>query len=713
MKPKQTASDLPRLYQQISIARNITGSLDSALEAEIDAGEFPSENPVSLAHLLRRLVGAIDSRLEWEHLSKLEAFASGGSPPSESSISRVRDRIAAASRAAASFTRVLKFVNGSRASNNPWGIVAQTERLCQTLNAGARVIIRPRWAYNYSYVSISADLKRIALDAKWFDSNLHRALSTYIERAPNFFSLAFPPTAAGNALHMAIWAHEIGHFIDNIEGEAKTSNPSDFLSSLIIKDLEFEIDQDSFKQLVEEEGIEVSDPDTLDKFAEKISAPIAERMQIWSREIFSDIFSMHLFGPAALFALVEFGHSVSHGLDVLASRWHPTFRIRLSILLDQYDSWLSGSHGWLDGLPSAHAEAYDQEIQYLRDLIESPIDEGLLLQGDEEKSTSKIVHALLAEKANEVVQHLVTEIERIKKTSPGCFLHPTDLVHLAKMTERIANSLPPSIDPASSESSEPLPSSPRHLALILNAGWLHWLKIRQAAAGPDLSTQQIASDSYQDANSLTMKAVEIAEAVEWFSSRQPHSREVDRSIESNPVNSQELPETGNGMSIPFAGWLSRRQIIRLIETEDLVVMPLLNPGLQIGKSSIDLRLGNDFIETKLPAITQLDPVDLEIGSSATQFQSKVYVPFGKPYVLHPSQFVLSSTLEFLMLPNNLMGLVLGRSSWGRLGLVIATASKVDPGWRGCVTLELTNLGNAPILLYPGARIGQVSLAPVG
>jgi len=77
-------------------------------------------------------------------------------------------------------------------------------------------------------------------------------------------------------------------------------------------------------------------------------------------------------------------------------------------------------------------------------------------------------------------------------------------------------------------------------------------------------------------------------------------------------------------------------------------------------------------------------------------------------MLHPNQFILGSTLEYLKLPKDVMAYIIGRSSWGRLGLIIATATLINPGFAGVITLELTNVGEVPISLFPGLRIAQVS-----
>jgi dCTP deaminase len=85
------------------------------------------------------------------------------------------------------------------------------------------------------------------------------------------------------------------------------------------------------------------------------------------------------------------------------------------------------------------------------------------------------------------------------------------------------------------------------------------------------------------------------------------------------------------------------------------------------------------------------------------------VPLGEHLVLHPGQFLLGSTLEFIRLPRRLGAQVLSRSSWGRLGLLVATAVIVQPGFAGSLTLELVNTGSVPIRLRPGLRVAQLQV----
>ncbi len=154
--------------------------------------------------------------------------------------------------------------------------------------------------------------------------------------------------------------------------------------------------------------------------------------------------------------------------------------------------------------------------------------------------------------------------------------------------------------------------------------------------------------------------------------------------------------------------LGRKDLEAALEKRELYVTPLLDPGRQIGRGAIDLRLGTEFLLLKRVQSPGLNPGELEPGELA-EVQDRVTVPFGGELWLHPRHFVLAATLEYVGLPDDLSACVVGRSSWGRLGLLVATAVFVHPGFRGCLTLELANEGNAPICLSPGARVAQLEV----
>src|SRR5881397_694894 len=149
--------------------------------------------------------------------------------------------------------------------------------------------------------------------------------------------------------------------------------------------------------------------------------------------------------------------------------------------------------------------------------------------------------------------------------------------------------------------------------------------------------------------------------------------------------------------------LSDRDIRAEVEAGRVVIDPwdadLVQP------SSVDVRLDRYFRVFSNSQYTHIDPAQQQ-DDLTTQVE-----PEGdEPFVLHPGEFVLGSTLEVITLPDDLASRLEGKSSLGRLGLVThSTAGFIDPGFSGHVTLELSNLATLPIKLWPGMKIGQLCL----
>lgn len=149
--------------------------------------------------------------------------------------------------------------------------------------------------------------------------------------------------------------------------------------------------------------------------------------------------------------------------------------------------------------------------------------------------------------------------------------------------------------------------------------------------------------------------------------------------------------------------LSDRDLRALIESGKLIIEPFDERSIQ--PSSIDLRVGDHFrvfANSRYPFIDVREPMEglTELVKASEE----------EPFILHPGEFVLGSTLERVALPDDKVGRLEGKSSLGRLGLLIhSTAGFVDAGWHGYLTLELSNVANLPITLYPGMKIGQLCL----
>lgn len=151
--------------------------------------------------------------------------------------------------------------------------------------------------------------------------------------------------------------------------------------------------------------------------------------------------------------------------------------------------------------------------------------------------------------------------------------------------------------------------------------------------------------------------------------------------------------------------LSDRDIVAALRAGRIKIRPRPNLAEQLGTSSLDLRLGKWF---RVFDHAQNPVIDLRNPKTLEGITKLVKVASGRPFVLHPHEFALASTFEEIELPDDVSARIDGRSSLGRLGLVIhSTSGHVDPGFKGRLTLEVSNIGVIPILLYSGIRICQL------
>jgi len=148
--------------------------------------------------------------------------------------------------------------------------------------------------------------------------------------------------------------------------------------------------------------------------------------------------------------------------------------------------------------------------------------------------------------------------------------------------------------------------------------------------------------------------------------------------------------------------LSDQDIKKALQDKKIVISPRVNLDEALGSCSIDLRLGKKFRVFEYSRHHLIDPHNKHVNQEITR---EVTVKNGEPFIIHPGDFVLAVTYEKLTISPDLLGRLEGRSSLGRLGIVVhSTASIFDPGWDGNPVLELGNLGKIPVALYPGMRV---------
>ena len=167
--------------------------------------------------------------------------------------------------------------------------------------------------------------------------------------------------------------------------------------------------------------------------------------------------------------------------------------------------------------------------------------------------------------------------------------------------------------------------------------------------------------------------------------------------------------------------LGRSEIITRLRSGSLIVSPILYSD-QVGAASVDMRMGNVVLVVRSRGESHVDPIIAKSnaqdasshkGELGKQQKHQRYdIPFKSKFLLHPGSLALVPTLEWVKLPNDLIGIVTARSTWAREGLSIATATLIEARYQGIVTLELANLGEIPIALYPGMSLAQIAFSVV-
>jgi dCTP deaminase len=160
----------------------------------------------------------------------------------------------------------------------------------------------------------------------------------------------------------------------------------------------------------------------------------------------------------------------------------------------------------------------------------------------------------------------------------------------------------------------------------------------------------------------------------------------------------------------------RRMAMPVTDDRRLVISPIVD-SRQIGTTTVDLRLGTEWEAMRTYQFDAVDPgadraaTNELLQASAEEFRLTAGQRRG--LVLHPGELLLALTLEYLSLPEDLWGMLEGRSTWARQGLQVhASAGMVDSGFSGYLTLELQNMSRIPLVLYPGLRVAQMAFFPV-
>lgn len=403
----------------------------------------------------------------------------------------------------------------------------------------------------------------------------------------------------------------------------------------------------------------------------------------WATELICDLNAVRLFGPAGLSAIAEFlsileSQEKSGRLDPYS---HPPVSTRLGILF-RYLSQL----GWDDAFLPEFARVW--KARY-RDPVEGELDK-----------RSAFIANLVAED-----DHAQGLIDFVKQWHGEAYTADNHLKAIEAVADELIDGVPGATHlPRAGQVSWPRIT----VADVVNGTWAarQLLDEKESGNGGDRAGTLIdsdleAHDKRLRLDSLASKAIDTLELARLWGDE--HGVIAPPEIRVGPTVSSDAVA---------GGVLSRAAIANLLtdvepdNADRIVVTPLFEDSIQ--DAAIDLRLGPDFIVFRHSSTTAFDPL-AKGGQDPRTMQERVHKNWGERFILHPGELVLASTLEYVALPGNVAAQVLTRSSYGRLGLLTATAVQVQPGSRGCITLELVNHGETPIALSPAARIAQLML----
>jgi len=517
--------------------------------------------------------------------------------------------------------------------------------------------LQQRWEHNYQIIQIADPYKAFLEECGPYVSKLPESVvEGRLAQGPTaFLILTYPHDLGRDVLLQCVFLHEACHVVDWRKD----------LSSGLETDLEL-------------------DSSTLDRYAraldktkpeyETFMATCKVVFRQWIREIVADLVATRLFGPALLFARRRLGLQV--GVLDKPTELHPDSRLRNALMLDLLEAM-----GYLDQ-DNEEGAGQDSHMRYLRDLLVAWRE--VAAQDATRQSTTREYEVARAS----VVTARATICERARTWDLGPeFNARVYAEQVPLLSQRLRRGVPPD------DTAGAVPE----LHTILNAAWLVALQ-NEDQLFEDVVPQcgEERQQCYESLNELTLKAIDNCYLLQ-------HAQEYGLldGVEGNAGEGPpELPKVPAVLGLS-ASTLKQRW------GEELIVTPLLSQS-QIGRAAVDLRLGTQFIIPRAGDLASFDPDSLG-PEEVRRMQEYVNKASGHDFVLHPRRLVLGQTLEYIVLPKDMCGMVLSRSRYGRLGLVVATAIFVHPGWKGCLTLELVNYGDIPIQLHCGSGVAQLVL----
>ncbi|HWW61781.1 MAG TPA: dCTP deaminase [Thermoanaerobaculia bacterium] len=649
--------------------------------------DFASDAPLHLAQALLNIFGylarvatAMTASINWSGPEEL--------------IKKARRNLRVLDWQVKEFGAHIRYVESARTDRLPWQVIPSFEKLVGVLRPGAKVMLRPMWQYNYA--TIVSDLREVYLNElveyEYYipDTDVESHIVAPLGTA--FHIISFPALERDNILLHSVIGHELGHLI--------ASDLVERAKSAFLQHVQGEIEAATDAQLSAERLTEQDAPLWYQQYrTARLTNNSTICLKFWERameEVLADVVGAVLFGPAALFSTFEV--AVQSGFDLSPSprnEYYPPWRTRIREVLAVVDA-IAGSilspkpDLFLMNVPfaltdrakvlgldrEARSRLVKERIQTIRDVASSSDDSAAVNYDPFAKIAYRALRSFVDDATKQIKSLLGKRAFNEKQVSTT----------LPALIERLDAGVTPNAE-------HDMPSrrlSKVSLVDVLNSAWFH--KASLAVAPTNDGDRELLERVRGQRNRLTLKAVEYAFLADEYPVR--------------PVREQPAPRSSTAVGVLTSDDI-HEHMERKAVLDRLIVTPLFDASQSLVDSALDVRLGTEFVLFRKEAFDALDISEESLQSDVSRYQERVVRRIGERFVLHPRQLVIGSTLEYIQLPATVMAYVVGKSTWGRTGLVIATATKVDPGFRGCITLEIINEGEVPLVLLPGVPIAQL------
>jgi dCTP deaminase len=670
--------------------------------ASFTSDDYPAQT-LSIAKIFQLL--AERSRSE---LSKLDAATTSGLTLGEQNRARDLGNIVQVLHS------YLRYLQASAPLHTPPGIQQAITALIEThakevldcKPEDINVLVRPQWKYSLKYVDIlhqfdsEAPLLWYALDPQhelnaFGVREIVKALwhkadgdADAAQQSSNTFAtkIAFPKHCAivsfagldrDDVLLYPLLAHELGHFLDF----ALEDSDSESTASTLYANLPSATELEGY-------GLETTDHRAL-----------AEAASVCLRELTADLLAARMVGLGYYFAFNEYFKclDVWPGDEVVNSKsGYPSFGLRLKLVWQELSA-STGGIGAVEALEDRLAKWKQTGKEELRKYVadSASLAEAVKLpQVAEAQGNAAAKLEILT--TNTIVKSLPAVLLLVRKLIPDARAArlPDDI---EDMVELLKTRVPP-FQPFTRDARKKKDYKSWKFEDILTAGWLYQLAMGDPTEAALPQSQR--SREYRSSCLLLLKALELQGSADAISAILRDNSKTQHQEKASG------PPPGNKGGV-LSGSSLREALNRKSTADRLVICPDFGDG-PLEAASRDLHLGHWFRVFKRTSLPQIDLTRADsVRRARSHGQLEVFVPNGQQFVLQPGDFALAISLEYICLPPDMMAFVEGKSSLGRAGLIIATATQVAPGFKGCIVLELFNAGTVPVIVKPAMRVAQL------